>query len=85
MSTSDIYSLVLRLQSETANCILHLGVMTPDGRCEGSQFEKRLDTMRPLFDVKASLTTHQRGVLETVTIDGYNGVPLRALACVIHG
>ena len=66
--------------------------MTPDGRCEGShfevlilQFEKRLHTMIPLFDVKASLTTHQRRVLETVTIGGYDGVPLQALAHVIHG
>ena len=63
-----------------------------DGRCEGShievlilQFEKRLDAMGPLFDVKVSLTTHQQGVSETVTIDVYNGVPLQALACVIHG
>ena len=57
--------------------------MTPDERCEVShfkvlilQFEKRLDTMGPLFDVEVSLTTHQQGVSETVTIDGYNGVPL---------
>ena len=41
--------------------------------------------MGPLFDVKASVTSHQQGVLETVTIDGYNGVPLRALPRVIHG
>ena len=33
-----------------------------------------------LFDVKASLTTHQQGVSETVTIGGYNGVLLQALA-----
>ena len=90
--TSDIYSLVRRSWSETANCILHLGVMTPSWRCEGShfkvltlEFEKRLDTMGPLLDIKVNLTIHQQGVSKTVTIDGYNGVPLWALAHVTHG
>ena len=41
--------------------------------------------MGSLFAVKASLTIHQQEVSKTVTIDGYNGVPLQALACVIHG
>ena len=41
--------------------------------------------MEPLFNIKVSLTIHQQGVLKTVTIDGYNGVPLQTLACVIHG
>ena len=41
--------------------------------------------MGPLFDAEASLTIHQQGASKTVTIDGYNGVPLQALACVIHG
>ena len=40
--------------------------------------------MEPLFDIKASLAIHQQGVLEIVTIDGHNGVPLQALAHAIH-
>ena len=80
---SDIYSLVQRSQSKTANCISHFGAMTPGWRCAGShvevlilEFEKRPDTMGPLFDVEVSLTTHQWEVSKTVTIDGYNGTVL---------
>ena len=66
--------------------------MTPSCRCVGShfevlilEFEKRLDTMGPLFDVKVSLTIHQLEVSKTVMIDGHNGVVLQVLACVING
>ena len=64
--TSDIYSLVQRSQSETSNCISHFSVMTPGWMCVIFhvkvlilEFEKRLDTMGPFFDVEASLTIHQ--------------------------